>query len=709
VKKAVLILLCFLFPQFLTRAQSVFFGDDQVRWATNSVPEFPADMKSLNADLIVLQEGTEFYFYSVTNEKVLRNIVVKVNTEKGLEQLKNFILPESLDPAYDFHLYKQGRRTRTKSPYIREFKVNSFAARKYAHGKWTNLVFKTTYEQFKWISWEGKFIQDEVSNYQFSGIAVGDIVEIYYDASFNSNYGNNLFYFNSQYPKAKCEYNFIFKIGKHHEGYSFVLPLNIPDSCIKTTYAEFKEYKMCTLKVKLRRLNAINYPANSFEGKKLPHVFMDFKYYRVISNSWPGESGRIYDYVMIRPRHFEWPPFKDTNNYYTKIYDKHFHTLRKFVSTLPKTGSDSANRIFFKALCDTFNSFRFITSNQLYYNESALYDLYSSDHLAKRRLVSHLTWKLCRDILDDNKIFYYDVNVQDKRYGEHTTFQRAHYAYEQMLIAIPSGTSFIYFVPRTTGVKYHLNELPFYLEGALGALQPRNFQPDVKDKESQYSKFIKTHKGTYNENTRTENATVKISLDSLKANLVIKESLSGQFSTTLRHYYLGDYIDSTVAPYYFRKCTDKPLSSNAKIKLSSRITDFPFRYTFNCSEKISLYNAGFIDMKNWFSFPLSKFVFPEMPLHDYYFDFDFSDSYNFQLDFGKPVELANVQGFSRNISNELFELESAIVKNSESSYLVKVRLAVKDIRVPTDKAPMLMDLVKNLDELNSYLLEIAKK
>jgi hypothetical protein len=258
-------------------------------------------------------------------------------------------------------------------------------------------------------------------------------------------------------------------------------------------------------------------------------------------------------------------------------------------------------------------------------------------------------------------------------------------------------------------VKYHLNELPFYLEGALGALQPRNFQPDIKDKESQYFKFIKTHKGTYNENTRTENATVRISLDSLKANLVIKESLSGQFSTTLRHYYLGDYIDSTVAPYYFRKCTDKPLSSNAKIRLSSHITDFPFRYTFNCSEKISLYNAGFIDMKNWFSFPLSKSVFPEMPLHDYYFDFDFSDSYNFQLDFGKPVELANVQTFSRNISNDLFELESAIVKNSESSYLVKVRLAVKDMHVPADKAPLLMDLVKNLDELNSYLLEVVKK
>jgi len=492
--------------------------------------------------------------------------------------------------------------------------------------------------------------------------------------------------------------------------YVFVLPLNIRDSAVTKNKQTIKDYVFSTTRIELHNLEAINYPSNSFEGNALPHVFSDFTFYRKLTGNYPSDGYRIYEFGLFRPRNFEWVVLSDTINGYTKIYDKQFTSVRKFMSKMPPySTNDSTSKVFFKALCDTFNSFRFISSNHLFYNESNLSDVYSGDYLLKRRLVENMQWKLYKDILNDNKVFYSVVNVQDRRFGEHNPSYRASYAYETELIAIPYKGSYIYFMPRYRGLKYHLNELPFYLEGSLALLTPQNFQEHIKNKNEQFFKFIRTHRGTFNENTRTENATVRIVLDSLKADLTIKESLSGQFSTILRHLYLNEVIDSTISQQYFKKCLDKPFASGSKIKLSSKMTDYPFRYNFNCTEKLSLPSDKHLRLNNWFSFPFSTSDFPVKPEHDYYFDFDFSDSYNVLLNFKERVELKNSASFTRKINNEFFELESVIIPISETSHLVKVKLVVKKKSIPVESADLLMDLVNQLDLLNDFSLELLRK
>jgi hypothetical protein len=701
-------LLLLLYLPLAGISQKTYFGEEEVKWNTNKVPVIPTSFQNGNSDLQVLEEHTEFYFFATNNEKIVRNVVYKVNSQKGAEILSSVKLPESFDPAFDGALFKQGRQSRVQLPITDDFLVKKFAARKYSSNRWSAVSFTHHYDRVRLISRTGPFVNDEYSEFKLQGIKKGDIVEIYYEATFNSNYGTNLFYLSSPWPKALCEYSFIYRVPRQYESYSFLLTMNMPDSVKKKEVNTFSDYIQCTETIRMKGLPGINYFANSRAGSTLPHVFIDFTYYRIVSNSYPTGAGRIYDYLLIRPKNFEWLIINDTMNNYTKIYDKHFSTLRKFVTALPKPGSDSANKVFLSALCDTFNNFRFITANHLYYNESSLYDLYSSDHLMKRRIVDFSLGKLYRDILNDSKIFYYDVNVQDKRLGEHSTTMRAHYAYERRIIALPNKNSFIYFVPRTNGVKYHLGELPFYFESSLGALQPRNFQADTKDKESQYYKFIKTHKGTFNENTRTENATIRVSLDSNKAEINGKEVLTGQFSTTLRHLYLNECIDSTISPYYFRKCTDKPGSSGVKIKPATKSAEYPFRYSFSCSSRLKLSTSSSISLNKWFSFPLSSSTLPEAPTHDYYIDFPFSDAYNFLLDLNAPAEVTNAAEFTRSVSNDLFELKSEIVKNSTTSYLVKVLLVVKEQKISLQNAPMLMDLVKNLDELNNFTLSLTK-
>ena len=708
-----------LLPAFLAftitlSAQKTFFGEIPVKWEEYETPAIPKDLDKYEAsDLVIISDQTEFYFYGTNNEKLVRNVTVKINSAKGLEKINTLKLPESFDQAYDA-LYKQGRNARIKTPFIQQYQVNTFSCRKFSKNRWTPVTFDLKYEKIRWVKasgdFAGEFINEDLNVFQLQNISAGDVVQIVYESSFNSDYGNNLFYFNSEIPKLLCEYSFIYKVERQFEAYEFILPMNIKDTCLKRTRFPDKNYTIIKDKILLRNLEGHNHSANSFEGNTMPHVFADFRFYRMIIGSYPADGGRIYDFQAFRPRNFEWIIFADTTNHYTKVYDKQFAAIRKFVSKLPPVkNSDSTNTIFFKALCDTFNDFRYISNNHLFYNESNLRNVYSGDHLLKRRLVEQHLWKLYKDILNDNKVFYNVVSVQDRRFGEHNTTYRSSYAYECELIAIPAGTSYIYFMPRYRGLKYHLNELPFYLEGSLALLKPQNFQPENENKSQSYFKFIRTHRGTYNENTRIENATVRVSLDSLKANLTIKEGLSGQFSTVLRHLYLNEAIDSTISPYYFKKCLDKPLVSNTKIKLSSRMTDFPFRYNFNCTGAVKLTDKKSISLEEWFSFPLSKSIFPELPTHTYYFDFDFSDVYNFVLNFNEPVSITNAQAFKKAINNDYFELESEIINQSETSWLLKVKLIVKKAKIPEDKMSLLGELLTELEALNNFSVELAKR
>lgn len=688
-------------------SQQEFFQDVPVAWSELKkprIPEVPAQYAE--NDLVILDDHTEFRFFE-NNRYLSRHLLIRINTAKGLSELVNFKLPESFDPAYDAFWSRQGRSARITSPYIPDFRLRKFSVRKHVSGQWRQMKFKDRYEKVRWTKAGGEFWDEDIPVLQIQDLKAGDVIQIYYEAGFEKAYGENLFYFYAAHPKLSAEYVFVYNVDRPFADHLFSMAVNVPDSLVSKTRQDAGDKIMITQRVRLNDVAPVNYPANSFEAKTLPHVYVNLNFMRVLRESLPSDGGgRLNEYEYIKPRHFEWIFLKDTGNHYTRIYDKHYTGLRKFVATLPPLHPDSANLGFFRAFCDTINRFRYITRNHLYYNESHLYHVSTIDHLSRRRIVGSPR-NLCRDILNDNQIFYYQATIQDRRFGEHNPYYRVHYAYEQDMIAIPSGSSYLYFLLRPGGVPYHVNELPFYLEGSLAALYPRNFQKKDTAKQEKFFKFIKTHKGTYNVNARTENTTVKILTEEKRAELVCKESLSGQFSTLLRHLYLNEYIDSTVSAHYFRKCTDKPFSSETRTRLSSKVTEFPFRYTFNCSQNIRLDAPGYLDLSNWFSFTLGSGMLPEPPTHDYFFDFEFSDGYNFLLDFDRPVQLKNQNAFRKKTDNAYFELDSEIVKQSDNAFLLRVKLLVKQPFIPLEDMTLLMDLVRDLDALNRFRLEYS--
>lgn len=685
-----------------------WFGEGPINWESKKPYVVSTEaLRYKDYDLVVLEEATEFHFYGTNNEKVVRSAKFLINTKRGADILKDFRTPESFDIASDECLSVQGRRARIKIPFLQDYQLVTFAARKFANGHWANISVKDHYETYHWIKSTGEFVNDEEIIMHMGGLMPGDVVEIYYAAGFNAEYGSNLFYFNSRWPKLKCEYDFIYKVDNRLDSVNFIKAVNIPDWQIKESRMKYDTYTIKTKQIKLDYLPGITYPVNSMPANKLPHVKADFNFYRQVLTL--SQAGSHIKNTAIKAGNFQWVTSTDTSvKDYTKFYDKQFQSIRKFTSSLPKPGNDSQNVVFFKALCDTFNAFRFITANHLFYNESQIYEVYSGDHILKRRLPSQHMGKLYVDILYDNRIFFYSVNVLDRRLGEHDPKYRAHQGYEQHLFALPSGNSYIYFMPRRNGIKYHLNELPFYHEGSLAVLTPANFQPGTTNKQSKLFKVIRLHKGTSNENSRSESATVYVNPDSALARLNIKESLTGQFSTVLRHLYLNECIDSTISPHYFRKCTDKPQAQNVSIKASAKGTDYPFRYNFNCSEKLKLQRTDTLGLHNWFSFTLNKALIYRAPEHDYYFDFEFSDYYNYQISLSPKYTLGNTEGFTRNISNDFFDLESSITTADTGTYLLKVKFVVKQESIPVTKSQMLMQLLEELERISNYKLALVK-
>lgn len=707
-KKIILPVLIFNFHisiEFKLNAQSYFFGTAPIKWdlrKTYSTP--PEALKYKDFDLVILSDLVEFQFYACSKEKIIRNIKYKINTLKGLNQIKKYALPESFDYAFDSELNQAGRRAKIKIPRVHDFKINVFAARKYSNEKWSNVSVKDRYETYRWVKSTGEFSDEENLVFHLGTLAIGDIVELYYEVEFNSRYSSNLFYLNAPYPKLKCDYHFIYRLNKSAGNESYILPINIDSVTITTTKISYDDYFLITKKVSLINLNAIIFPLNNALASSLPHVFADFNYYRSLVKCTDNQF--VFS-KSSRPQNFQWHVINDTNTKIirSKIYDKQTVTLQKFISKLPTVGDENLNETFTKTLCDTLNTYRYLNPNNLYYNESNLFGLSSADHLLKQRFSGENVLKTYTDILKENKMFYYSINLIDKRLGTHHQKYRVHHAYEHEILGLPSNGKTLMFLPRYEGIKYHFTELPFYFEDAVAAIFPMNFQADTREKNKKLFRFEQTRNSSFNDNVRVEESTINIRLDSLKASLKTELALSGQFSTILRHFYLNDPCDSTIPKFYFRKCTDKPKAKLSKENLTHKSATFPFTTEFNCITYISLKDTFQFSLKDWFSFTFQKNELAKHSDLDYHFDFEQTDRYIFNLNFSREKNIKNLESFNNALENEFFTLNSSLVKLSNYSYKMEVLLKIKVKMLPKEKLHLLIDLVNELDRLNNFCLE----
>ena len=448
-----------------------------------------------------------------------------------------------------------------------------------------------------------------------------------------------------------------------------------------------------------KHLNAIKYGQNCLAGKTLPHISAS-----VYSLKKSYFNKTIQNSKYLYTPKFSWIFIPDSLVSKDKIYDKYGASIRKFVSKFPDNPTDSLKIDFFNQIFDSLNSFKFISSEEMHYNKDAQYSLNSGERLLKGQLVEEFLTETYSNILFEKNMFYYDANVEDKRFGMHTTQNRAHENYEISFIALPVKKSYKFYMPRINGIKYFPDELPFYCEGTICALFPKNTQAAKQIHGLQNMKFIKTSLSNYNENIRTESALIKVNLDSLITHLSIKENLNGQFSTILRHFYNHENIDSTIQKDYFKKCVDKPNATNARILKGSESKVFPYKTSYNCSIQIKATKDS-IDLRNWFSFILKKENFKQKITQDYYLDFVYTDNYNFLFEFNKPVNVTNIDEFNKSMTNDFFEISSKLVKQGDKNYLFTISTKAKQHLIPQVKTMLLLDYLEKLNDLNNLILK----
>src|SRR5690606_29184884 len=105
--------------------QSSFFKKKTVDWNKFDSIEIPHDFeKYKNSDIVFIDDKTDFRIMYGGNQGVrselgfntiTRLITLRINTEKGLQELSNFKLPESFDMAFTSYFVKQGRQSRIKT------------------------------------------------------------------------------------------------------------------------------------------------------------------------------------------------------------------------------------------------------------------------------------------------------------------------------------------------------------------------------------------------------------------------------------------------------------------------------------------------------------------------------------------------------------------------------------------------------------------
>lgn len=659
-KKKILFLLTSFFSLVLFSQKLKFPEQKEFVWLDSNFiyPVIPDSL--INEDVVIIKDE-----FSLVDRILTRRVVLKVLSKEGIKKASHFVLPEDMDLVNFSNENRLGRFKNQRTPFCYTYNIKYFSARviRLSRGP-IDVVTSCTNSEAYWVGFDGQRIKQQVFDFKIDDIGINDIVEIAYKVEVG--WAKLFVSLNSYFPRLSLKVKANMFLGFHN--------LRPQDTM------QFRKLKPIDgiYEFEFKNLKSVNYPNNGGGLRKLPYL---------VFGQYSMRWGFVMDSISRK-----------------KYNTKEQISFRRYAEQFERKETDSSGNKMLSVLIDSINNLNFISAESLHYSGESQYAITSAEHLLKGRFMEEFTIKIYDRLLEEKKVFFYVAILGDKRKSEiHEEFY-SNTVYKETVFAVPEGKSIVFYKTRKNGLKYFPNELPFYLENTKCALIPQNVQFINNKAHANKMGFTRTPKSSFNDNVRVEAGRCLISTDSMKVRLTIKESLNGQFSTILRPYYNKDHIDSTVSPNYFKKCTDKPNAFSVIMKKGSVSNVFPFKHTYNCEESISLLNPSELNLKEWFSFLINGEEIIKKPNHDFYFDFQFTDTYNYLFEFDKPVEIVNMDDFAKKISNEYFEINSNLVKQEVNKYLLSVVIKVKQEVLPHKEAQKMIDFVSILDAINQLKL-----
>ena len=690
------ILLCFLtlFPTLLFAQLS---NQKDITWPDKftDYKELPDSLK--NNDAVILNENL-----SIKGTRIETRVAIKILNQNGLNNFKNIQLPQNFDLTNLPNFNKQGRFKTRKNPFV-ECTINYLIARIIKpNKKIVELPIKYTTNKTYWIKGNGERLYEKVYDFTFDNLQIGDILEYIYQEDVTMNSSQDIIYPNGRYPKLNYNLEITFTspfYAQYPKNLCLIYNTNIDSANFESSDKIQSNERIVVNKYHYNYLKAIMYPQNMQVGSSLPNISINNIY-----NQDPRYTGYNTTKANFIDR-YRWAK-SVVNIHHENIYDAYHEKLKKFLKTIEITESDTFNIAFLKTFISTLNDLEFISAERMNYSGEAQYAASSAERILEGKLVEEFMFKDYSELLSEKNIFYNEGIIIDKRLSTVNTHYRNHSGLENRIIAIPIKNDYKYCVPRYHGLKYFLDELPFYYESVVCALTPCYNCVEKKRVEDLF--FVRTPASTVNENVRTETSIFTLNLDSLTISATIKEHLGGQFSTILRPFYAKEAIDSTIPENYFKRCIDKPLAFNKQVSHFSSSETFPFTQKYHCAEKIKLTTKTKIDLHNWFSFTYKKEDYDRIPNHYFFTDFMYTDSYNFLFQFNKGVEISNAENLNKKIENDYFDLVSNFTQQEGNNYLLNVVVRVKQAIIPQKDGDKVMEFVKALDEINNFEIEFKK-
>jgi hypothetical protein len=206
---------------------------------------------------------------------------------------------------------------------------------------------------------------------------------------------------------------------------------------------------------------------------------------------------------------------------------------------------------------------------------------------------------------------------------------------------------------------------------------------------------------------------VEVDLDKMNVAIDAKISLKGQFSTLGRGAYLYGSCDPSVNPAYCQKYGESFSSGlqSVSYKVNSVDKDFPFKAnisaSFNTDDVISISGEEIVlDLSGWINHICDDKLTAKERVLPYYPDFQYTDTYIYQISFNKAVEILEPIPMIT-IENSYGGIMVNYSKQPDGSIVIMSKVIVSAENIPANKIMDVSDIQTKMKETNKLKIRLS--
>jgi hypothetical protein len=309
---------------------------------------------------------------------------------------------------------------------------------------------------------------------------------------------------------------------------------------------------------------------------------------------------------------------------------------------------------------------------------------------------------------------YFTAYLADKRTGAISQDYFEPTITNDNLFAILLNNETIQFLyPKKERFGYYLNELPFYFEDVPVRLIHLNDYRDYKSAIEARFRSVNTPPSNSNDNFRSQSTLVNVNLDDETVDFEVNISLAGQFSTLGRSAYIYGSYDKTVNRRYSTKFWEaiSPDIVPYKFEKKSVSSDFPFKANFTASFRTrkcitEKNDTIYLDLGGWFNHIVDKDLNAANRMLDYYPDFKYSDTYNYQVKFNKKVKVIDKLPILQ-INNDYGQLVMKCIQMLDGSIILYSKVTVTTQMVAAKDISFVEEIQAQIRDLNAKVVRLV--